>query len=408
MQYVATCDSCQKANRKTGKTYGLLQEIEKPTKPWEIVNMDFVTGLPTAGDLSYNSALVVVCRLTRKAKFIPVHKDIDARGVALVWWKHMLNEAGLPLAIISDRDPKFTGEFWKALMKIMGCSRKFSTAHHPQTDGSAERMIQTLEDMIRRYCAFGMMYEDIEGYTHDWASLLPGLEFAYNSTVHSNTEKTPFELERGYVPNSPRLLLNNKLGKMDIHPSSSSFSHMQALARNHAADCITQAFAYEKKKWDKSHTEPTFKVGDQVLVSTQNFNNLAPNQKLEDPFIGPFPVIELVGKNALRVELHGAFARRHPVFPVSLIKMYKESDKQVFPGRELRKKKLPPIDEEHAVIDKVLNNRVVKNGSENEIQFLVFFKNQPSVTERWLLEKDIPDPGRVLQNFRVETQRKNE
>ena len=224
VQYVATCDSCQKANRETGKRYGLLQEIEKTTKPWEIVNMDFVTGLPAAGDLSYNSALVVVCRLSRKAKFIPVHKDIDARGVALVWWKHMLNEAGLPLAIISDRDPKFTGEFWKELMKIVGCSLILSTAHHPQTDGLAERMIQTLEDMIRRYCAFGMMYEDNEGYTHDWVSLLPGLEFAYNSTTHSTTEKTPFELERGYVPNSPRLLLNNKLGKMDVHPSSSSFS----------------------------------------------------------------------------------------------------------------------------------------------------------------------------------------
>ena len=68
-------------------------------------------------------------------------------------------------------------------MKIMGCSLKLSTAHHPQTDGLAERMIQTLEDMIRRYCAFGMMFEDHEGYTHDWVSLLPGLEFAYNSTT---------------------------------------------------------------------------------------------------------------------------------------------------------------------------------------------------------------------------------
>ena len=162
--------------------------------------MDFVTGLPTAGDLSYNSALVVVCRLTRKAKFIPVHKDIHARGVALAWWKHMLNEAGLPLAIISDRDPKFTGEFWKTLMKIMGCSLKLSTAHHPQTDGLAERMIQTLEDMIRRYCAFGMMYDDNEGYTHDWVSLLPGLEFAYNSTIHSTTEKTPLSWKEVMFP----------------------------------------------------------------------------------------------------------------------------------------------------------------------------------------------------------------
>ncbi|PLW56693.1 hypothetical protein PCANC_05109 [Puccinia coronata f. sp. avenae] len=49
-----------------------------------------------------------------------------------------------------------------------------------QTDGLAERMIQTLEDMLRRYCSFGTTYKDGEGYTHDWVSLLPALEFAYN------------------------------------------------------------------------------------------------------------------------------------------------------------------------------------------------------------------------------------
>ena len=117
VQYVATCDSCQKANRKTGKRYGLRQEIEKPTKPWEIVNMDFVTGLPEAGDLSYNSALVFVCILTRKANFIPVHKDIDERGVALVWWKYMLNEAGLPLVSLVIEILNLLGNFGKISWK---------------------------------------------------------------------------------------------------------------------------------------------------------------------------------------------------------------------------------------------------------------------------------------------------
>ena len=88
--------------------------------------------------------------------------------------------------------------------------------------------------------------------------------------------------------------------------------------------------------------------------------------------------------------------------------MNKESDKQVFPGRELRKKKLPPIDGEHAVIEEILNKRVVKNGSKKELQFLVSFKNQPSDAERWLSAKDIPDAGRVLRNFRVESRRKND
>ena len=177
---------------------------------------------------------------------------------------------------------------------------------------------------------------------------------------------------------------------------------MQAMARDHAKECISTAFAYEKKKWDKSHLELSFKVGDQVLVSTVNFHNLTTNQELKHPFIGPFPIIELIGRNALRLELHGAFSRRHPVFPVSLIKMYKESDKRIFPGRALRKKKRPPMDEESAVIDKILNKRIVKNCSKKELQFLVSCKNQPSDTEIWLPVKEIPNSGILLRNFRIE------
>lgn len=72
VDYVSSCDSCQKGNQRTGNRYGLLQEIQKRIKLWDLINMDFVTGLPPAGDLSYNSVLVVVCRLTRKNKFVPV------------------------------------------------------------------------------------------------------------------------------------------------------------------------------------------------------------------------------------------------------------------------------------------------------------------------------------------------
>ena len=204
--------------------------------------MDVVTGLPPAGPENYNSVNVVVDRYSKKAKFIPCHKEIDARAVADMWWKHLFTEAGLPFIIISDRDPKFTSEFWKSLMKIMGRDLKLSTAHNPQTDGLAERMIQTLEDMIRRYCAFGLQFTDYEGFTHDWVSLLPGLEFAYNSAEHSTTGKIPYILERGYVPNTPRNLLNKTLAKLDIHPGSSDLYKMQTLARNYEVDCIKEAF----------------------------------------------------------------------------------------------------------------------------------------------------------------------
>ena len=56
---------------------------------------------------------------------------------------------GVPISIISDRDPKFTSRFWHSLQAALGTSLKFSTVFLPQTDGHSERTIQTLEDMLR-------------------------------------------------------------------------------------------------------------------------------------------------------------------------------------------------------------------------------------------------------------------
>ncbi|MBW0553177.1 hypothetical protein O181_092892 [Austropuccinia psidii MF-1] len=91
--------------------------------------MDWVTALPPSVDKSYNSCLVIVDRYSKPFIFLPCHK------------------------VISDRDPNFIYALCTNLHRFFGTKLSFSTAYNPQTDGLAERMIQTLEDMIRRFCA---------------------------------------------------------------------------------------------------------------------------------------------------------------------------------------------------------------------------------------------------------------
>ncbi|MBW0568237.1 hypothetical protein O181_107952 [Austropuccinia psidii MF-1] len=74
--------------------------------------------------------------------------------------------------------------------------------------------------------------------------------------------------------------------------------------------------------WEKSHIEPDFREGDQVLVSTLSFNKLKGPKKMRDSFVGPFTIIKLIGINAVEVKLTEEFSRKHPVFPVSLVKPY--------------------------------------------------------------------------------------
>ncbi|MBW0588464.1 hypothetical protein O181_128179 [Austropuccinia psidii MF-1] len=72
---------------------------------------------------------------------------------------------------------------------MLGTKLAFSTAYHPQTERLAERMIETMEEILRRFCAYGMEYKDHEGYTHDWVTLLPAVQLAYNTSQQSTTGK---------------------------------------------------------------------------------------------------------------------------------------------------------------------------------------------------------------------------
>ena len=95
---------------------------------------------------------------------------------------HIVGLHGVPVSIISYRDPRFTSRFWKGLMKEPGVKLNLSTAFHPQTDGQSERTIQTLEDMLRS-CVLK--------FKGQWNEYLPLAEFTYNNSYHSSIEMSP-------------------------------------------------------------------------------------------------------------------------------------------------------------------------------------------------------------------------
>ncbi|MBW0580082.1 hypothetical protein O181_119797, partial [Austropuccinia psidii MF-1] len=248
--------------------------------------MDWVTGLPLGGDRSYNACLVILDRFSKAPIFLPCHKNDTAMDTAILKWNRVVSWTGIFTNVISDRDPKFTSALWTNLHQLFGTKLSFSTAHHPQTDGLAERMIQTLEDMVRRVCAYGLEFKDCDGFAHDWCTLLPALELLYKTSIHASTNQTPAILEKGWNPKLPQDSLRKDL--IEIHPTAASFKGMLDKARKHAVRCMEDSFAYAKDKWDKSHATPDFKVGDLVLVSTTNFNNIKGCKKLKDSFAGPF------------------------------------------------------------------------------------------------------------------------
>ncbi|CAL8152810.1 unnamed protein product [Prunus armeniaca] len=131
-KYVSRCLICQQVKAERHKPSGLMQPLPIPEWKWERIAMDFVFKLPRTS--KGHDEIWETYPLTKLAKLF-----VD----------EIVRLHGAPVSIVSDRDPRFTSQFWKCLREAMGIRLQFSTAFHPQTDGQSERTIQTLEDMLR-------------------------------------------------------------------------------------------------------------------------------------------------------------------------------------------------------------------------------------------------------------------
>ncbi|MBW0587346.1 hypothetical protein O181_127061 [Austropuccinia psidii MF-1] len=186
-------------------------KIQEPRRPWEIFHMDWVTGLPPGGDRSYNACLVIFDRFSKIPIILQCHKDDTAIDTALLIWNRVISWTGIFTKVIRDRDPKFTSALWTNLHQLFGTKLSFSTAYHPQTDGWAERMIQTLEDIVQTFFAYGLEFKDCDKFTHDWCTLLPALELEYKTSIHASTNQAPAILEKGWNSKIPQDSLRKDL-----------------------------------------------------------------------------------------------------------------------------------------------------------------------------------------------------
>ncbi|MBW0506403.1 hypothetical protein O181_046118 [Austropuccinia psidii MF-1] len=246
-----------------------------------------------------------------------------------------------------------------------------------------------------------MEYKDHEGYTHGWVTLLPAVQLSYNTSKHSITGKTPALVEKGWNTLFPVDHLKKKL--LTIHPTAKDFHEMWKRACDTPAKCIAEAKEYNKQRWDKSHMEPDFKKGDQVLVSKLNFNNIKGPKKMRGSFVGPFTIIRLIGENAVEVKLTEEFSRKHPVFPVSLFKPYFQTEEDKLPSR--KKKPTPPeiveVEDSPGPVKKIIKVRKIRLNGKDQRQYLVRFKNQTADKDKWLAEDAISDGNLHLRRFRA-------
>jgi hypothetical protein len=145
--------------------------------------MDFITGLPRTRK-HHDSIMVVVEKLTKAAHFIPLKTTHKAKNVADIFLKEVARLHGIHKTIVSDRDPKFTLNFWKGLFKGFEMNLNFGIAYHPESDGQTKRVNRVIEDMLRMY---------VMDKPSRWEDYLHLVEFAYNNGYHASLKMSLFE-----------------------------------------------------------------------------------------------------------------------------------------------------------------------------------------------------------------------
>ena len=306
-RYTRTCDKCLRNKTPTTRPFGTPGDMPVPRQPYEVIALDFMTGIPKTKS-GYDAILVFTCLLSKRITCVPGHKTDTAPDVARLFFQYVFRNFGLPLQIVSDRDSRFVGKFWKTLFKLVGTKLTPSAPFHPQTDGQTERVNRTLLENLRSY---------VNARHDDWDDYLIPFEFAFNDSVSASTGYTPFQLTMGRHPRMP-------MGQLE-DTNVPAVNDIIARMSNNIADARDQLLRARavQAHYQAQRLRPVeFKPGDSVLLSTAHMDLKMASRKLTPLFVGPFKILELRCTNAVKLELSKRLQRISPIQNVQYLRPY--------------------------------------------------------------------------------------
>ena len=303
--YVQGCAICQSTKINTHKASVPMYKIPVPSQalPFQQVAMDLITGLPPIK--GQDAILTIVDHgCSRAALFIPCSTTITGPEIASLYLDNVYRWFGLPTKIISDRDPRFTSQFGKALTKALNIGQNLSTAFHPQTDGLSECKNQWIEQYLRAVTA---------GQPQDWNRWL-----SIASAVHNNRTNSTI----GLSPNEILIRYKVKLLPDFIIQSQNTLVEDRLTIVKDRRNFAIQEL---NKAAQNPHTlESRFKIGDEIWLEGTNLKLPYQSTKLAPKRYGPFKIIKEISPVAFQIKLPSNW-KIHDVFYASLLSPYRET-----------------------------------------------------------------------------------
>lgn len=371
--YVTGCDACQRNKPSHQAKIGLLQPLPIPERPWQQVSLDLIVALPRTKS-GQDAVVVFVDKLTKMVHYVATTTNVTAPQLSQIFMREVCRLHGVPESILSDRDPRFTAHFWRALWDQLGTKLTMSTAFHPQTDGQTERANRTLEEMLRSF---------VNWHQTDWDQHLPALEMAINNAKQASTGFSPFYLNYGQEVQLP---LDLALGSALESKNPEAAERIRQLRANlaRAKEGIRAAQVRQSRYVDRHRRAVTFVVGDRVLLSTEHLQlkGAGRTPKLTYKYLGPFRVRRVVGANAYELDLPPTLGI-HPVLNVSRLKPYLDGFVS-HPDRPQPHHRPPPetVEADGSEVYEV-KAIIAKRGRGARLQYLVEWVGYPSWEATW-------------------------
>jgi Integrase zinc binding domain/Integrase core domain len=307
--YIKGFGICQQFKIDRNPSHPSLVPVEGAisTRPFAHCSMDSITDLPPVE--GSDSILVVVDQgLSKEVILCPTTKTVTMDGIGNLLHENLYKQFGLPDKMISDRGPQFVAKAFRAMLSRLGVNSALSTAYHPQTDGTMERVNQEIEAYLAIYCHF---------HPETWKKSLATLEFTHNNRRHADRPKTSFEIIQGESPKVlPLTYENTKFPSINDKVKQMMADRDEALAAHELA----RTRMAERRR----NTFIPFTIGQKVWLDTRNMK-MNYHKKMAPKREGPFEIEEVLGPVTYQLKLPTTW-KIHNVFHAVLLKPYVETE----------------------------------------------------------------------------------
>src|SRR5450759_2982154 len=344
----------------------------------------------------FNAILTIADHFSKMAYFVPTRKTASATEVATMVFDHVYRTWRLLTHILSDRDSRFTGKFWRALSWLSGTDLTRRSAYHHEIDGQTERVNLAIEEYLRHF---------VSANQKDWPKHITMGEFKYNSSVHSATGFAPFFLATGRTPRPPAWFINPKAWSTESKvPAANDFIKRRQTVIEAATKGLTLAQSRYKKQGDASRRQVRFEIGESVWLQLrpEQYHNTI-TRKFAPRYAGPYKILELIPKGdpdavSVMIDVSKGLGRAKSYHVSRLKKFVQDNNPNRTPVLRLDPELVKDVEEYE--VEAILDHRYKRRLCKQTLEYLVKWLGYDQAECTWEPEENLKNSPSILDSYR--------